>query len=124
MTSAVGPGPTTALEAFRQVRDEYILLSRVQPMNDLKSLMTLASISTFQAVSATSTGRNSIETSKVSIAAVAMCSIHLPMPTRTVKSSGLPWIAIVSARSASINPARNPPFLAWMTVPCALGAEV
>jgi len=43
---------------------------------------------------------------------------------RTVKSSGLPAIMMVIARSAAMNPRRKPPFLAWMTTPCALGAEV
>jgi len=49
--------------------------------------------------------------SKVSIAATASAGSHLPMPTWTVKSAGLPAIVIVSARSASITPASQPALL-------------
>ncbi len=33
-------------------------------------------------------------------------------------------IKIDRARSAAITALRNPPFFAWITVPCELGAEV
>ena len=54
------------------------------------SFTSLSSISMFQALSATSTGRNSSEISNVSITATPRCSTHLPIPMRTVKSLGFP----------------------------------
>src|ERR1019366_6093503 len=43
---------------------------------------------------------------------------------RTVRSSALPVIVMVIARSASTTSRKKPPFLAWITTPCSLGDDV